>query len=111
MYLYVEMWKPRSSWSTVPTEQRKEFLSQLVHGVERMQKLEVELVGFTLGEEAQHNPLDYQYMVVWKMPNKGHIHMLEKAVRAEGWDNFFTISHACGKITPVKELITDMVKA
>ena len=79
-------------------------------GVRRMQGLNVELVGFAVCDETA--PLDsaYRYLAVWKMPNMGHVHMLEKAVRDEGWCNYFDITNARGRMISVDEFAGDMVK-
>lgn len=79
-------------------------------GVRRMQGLNVELVGFAVCDETA--PLDsaYRYLAVWKMPNMGHVHMLEKAVRDEGWGNYFDITNARGRMISVDEFAGDMVK-
>lgn len=110
MYLYVELWKPRPEWDNLPCEQREEFLSMLGPNVERMKKLNVELVGFTVCDEETPADAEYRYMAVWKMPSLGHVHMLEKAVREEGWANYFHITNARGRAIPVKEMVSDMVK-
>ena len=110
MFLYVELWKPRPGWNNLPCEQREEFLEMLSPGVRRMQGLNVELVGFAVCDETA--PLDsaYRYLAVWKMPNMGHVHMLEKAVRDEGWANYFDITNARGRMISVDEFVGDMVK-
>ena len=110
MYLYVELWKPRPEWNDLPREQRQEFLNQFVHGVKRMQKLDVELVGFSLcDEETPHNS-EFRYIAVWKMPNLGHVHMLEKAVKKEGWANFFEIINVRGNLVSIDAVMKDMVR-
>ena len=82
----------------------------LAPGVRRMQGLNVELVGFAVCDEAVPQNSDYRYLAVWKMPNLGHVYMLEKAVEEEGWANYFDITNARGQIIPVKDFVGDMVK-
>ncbi|MCB0564111.1 MAG: hypothetical protein KDD01_07010 [Phaeodactylibacter sp.] len=110
MLLYVQLWKPKPEWNNLPCEQREEFLGMFSPGVRRMQGLNVELVGFAVCDETA--PLDsaYRYLAVWKMPNMGHVHMLEKAVRDEGWGNYFDITNARGRMISVDEFAGDMVK-
>ena len=110
MYLYVELWKPKASWTEVPREQREEFLNQLRVGTRKMEKLGVELVGFAVCDEATPHGEDYRYIAVWKMPNLGHVHMLEKAVQDEGWYHYFDVTNARGKMTSVEAAARDMVK-
>lgn len=110
MYLYIELWKPRPAWENLPREQREEFLSQVVHGVKRMQELDVKLIGFSLCDEETPHHSDFRYIAVWEMPNLGHVHMLEKAVKKEGWENFFEIINARGGLAPIEAILDDMVK-
>ncbi len=109
MYLYVEMWKPRKTWDGLSREQRQEYLFQMSTGINKMVDSGIQLVGLALNDGDVPNDADYRYMAVWKMPNRGHVHMLEKAVRAEGWDNYFEIGNARGQIISVDEAIEDMV--
>jgi len=111
MFLYVELWKPRPEWDNLPCEQREEFLAMLAPGLRQMEKLDVELVGFAVCDEETPRNAEYRYMAIWKMPNLGHVHMLEKAVRDEGWANYFDITNARGRMISVNEFIGDMVKA
>ena len=110
MFLYVELWKPRPAWDALPIETREEFLSQLQPSVGKMKDIGVELVGFAVCDEAAANDAHYRYLAVWKMPNLGHVHMLEKAIKAEGWANFFDIINARGKIVSIDQGVKDMVK-
>jgi len=111
MYLYVEMWKPRSAWEGLSREQRHEYLSQMSTGIEKMLASGVELVGMACNDTRVPNDADYRYIAVWKMPSRGHVHMLEKAVKAEGWSNYFKIGNARGQILSVDQAIEDMVVA
>ena len=110
MYLYVELWKPKPEWNNLPCEQREEFLSILAPGVNRMKGLKAELVGFAVCDEAAPLDSEYRYLAVWKLPNRGHVHMLEKAVQDEGWGNYFDITNARGKVISVNDFVGDMVK-
>ncbi len=111
MYLYVEMWKPRSTWNALSREQRHEYLSQMSTGIEKMLTSGVQLVGIACNDKEVPDDADYRYIAVWKMPNRGHVHMLEKAVKAEGWGNYFEIGNARGQILSVDQAIEDMVVA
>lgn len=110
MYLYVELWKPRPEWGNLPCEQREEFLSMLPQNLARMEKLGVDLVGFSVCDEETPADAEYRYLAVWKMPSLGHVHMLEKAVRDEGWANYFHITNARGRAVEVKDMVSDMVR-
>lgn len=110
MYLYIELWKPRPNWSNLSCEAREEFLAQVQPAVQNMKDIGVELIGFAVCDEEAPDDAHYRYLAVWKMPNLGHVHMLEKAIRAEGWGNFFEISNARGKLMPLREAVRDMVR-
>ena len=110
MYLYFELWKPKPAWDDVSREQRQEFLNQLRAGTRKMEELGVELVGFAICDKAASHSGDFRYMVAWKMPNLGHVHMLEKAVQSEGWYNYFDVTNARGKLTSLEEAAVDMVR-
>ena len=110
MYLYVELWKPRPDWENLAREQREEFLSQVVQGVNRMQELDVKLLGFSICDQDTPHHSDFRYIAVWQMPNLGHVHMLESAVKKEGWENFFDIINARGAYQPIDAIMDDMVR-
>ena len=109
MYLYVEMWKPRTAWASLSREQRQEYLRQMNTGIDKMIDSGVQLVGFACNDEDVPDDADFRYIAVWKMPNRGHVHMLEKAVKSEGWSNYFHIGNARGQIITVDQAIEDMV--
>ena len=53
---------------------------------------------------------EYRYIAVWKMPNLGHVHMLETAVQKDGWGNYFEIVNARGKVSAMDTFVGDMVR-
>lgn len=110
MHLYIELWKPKPAWDNVSREQRQEFLNQLRAGIEKMEKLGVELLGFAVCDEVIPNSGGFRYVAAWKMPNKGHVHMLEKAVEDEGWYNYFEVTNARGRLTSIESAALDMLK-
>lgn len=110
MFLYVELWKPLEAWNSLSIEQREETLSTLKSNLKRMEDLKVELVGIAVCDEETPGNAEYRYMAVWKMPNLGHVHMLETAVRKEGWTNYFDIINARGKMMDIDAFVGDMVK-
>ncbi|MCB0620869.1 MAG: hypothetical protein KDC43_21515 [Saprospiraceae bacterium] len=107
MYLYLELWKPKPAWEDLSREQREEFLAQFAPGVRRSEDLQVELLGFALNE--RENEVQYRYIAAWKMPNRGLIHMLEKAEEKEGWTTYFDIAHLGGRLIPLRVFANDMV--
>ena len=109
MYLYVEMWKPRSAWNELSREQRQEYLCQMNTGIEKMLSSGIQLIGIACNDDDVPNDADFRYLAGWKVPNRGHVHMLEKAVKAEGWDHYFDIGNARGQIISVGQAIDDMV--
>lgn len=109
MYLYVELWKPQELWSNLSREQREEYLFQMKTGINKMLDNGIQLVGLAVNEDGVPNDSEYRYVAVWKMPNKGHVHMLEKAVRSDGWNRYFQIGNARGQLISVDEAIEDMV--
>lgn len=110
MYLYAELWKPRAEWEALPCEQREEYLAKVKLDLDQMKELNVELIGLALCDEKTPGVDAYRYMAVWKMPNLGHVHMLETAVRKEGWQNYFDILSARGRKIPIDVFLKDMVK-
>jgi hypothetical protein len=103
------MWKPRPTWTDLPREQRAEYLVQMETGINKMLNTGTELVGLACNETDVPNDAEYRYFAVWKMPGKSHVHMLERAVRSEGWDHYFEIGNARGQIISVDQAVDEMV--
>ena len=84
MFLYVELWKPKPEWDNLSREQRRISGDVGARRPPDEKYLKAELVGFAVCDEDTPMDAAYRYLAVWKMPNLGHVHMLEKAVQEEG---------------------------
>ena len=85
-YILTEIWKARSSWYDLSSEQRtayfEEKIGPLLMGI--MEK-GGEVLACAINDNTGDQRMDYQFMAVWKFPNKETSDQLETAAKEAGF--------------------------
>jgi hypothetical protein len=110
MFLYVELWKARTSWSALSPDERTAYVNGLGPAIERLLQDGVELVGFALNDRDTPHRAPYQYIAVWKMPDARQVTALETAVENAGFHDYFEQVNARGNLITAEEALFHMVR-
>ena len=89
-YILTEIWKARSSWYDLSTEQRiayfEENIGPLLMGI--MEK-GGEVLACAINDNTGNERIDYQFMAVWKFPDKETSDQLEQGAKAADFLEYF----------------------
>ena len=99
-YILAEIWKAKPAWHALSQGERVEFMQQkvgpLIGGfVERG----AEVLGCVMNDDDVEDRLGYDYMAVWKMPDKALCNQLIVAAREAGFNEYFEQVNYGGSIS------------
>lgn len=97
MYLYVELWKARSSWLDLSKEERKSWLDKLLGALQEQLQSGVEPIGLAINDEDTPLSAGYDFIAVWRMPSKEVAQQFEQFVEDAGWHDYFDQVNARGQ--------------
>ena len=97
MYIYVELWKFRQSWLDLSKEQREAWMNELIAGIGGLLEAGVESLAFAFNDSDTPHSSGYDYVAVWRMPNKELVEQFEKAVEDSGLHNYYEQVNTRGK--------------
>lgn len=108
MYLYIELWKSRPKWSELSQDERKSWMDDLVAGFPELFESGVEPIGLAFNDADTSHSSGYDYLAVWKMPNKEVALQFENHVENLGFHDFFEQVNTRGKVAEMEEIVAAM---
>ena len=109
-YILTEIWKAKSSWLKLTAAQRMTFFDEKINPLLMgMVEQGAEILGCAVNDNTGAERMDYQFMAVWKLPNKAFSDQLEKAAKEAGFTHYFEQVNFSGNIIPPPMLNDSMV--
>jgi hypothetical protein len=98
MHVLIELWKARAPWLELATARREEYLATVMPAIDQLLSDGVELVamevagngsGNSRGNGPGHEPHEYDYWAVWRLPSEDQLDAFRLALEKVGWLDFF----------------------
>lgn len=110
-YILTEIWKAKPAWYELSNEERAQFFTEKINPVlMNTMKNGAEILGTAVNNNSGEQRMDYQYMAVWKFPDKESSEHLEKVAKEAGFLKYFDQVNFSGNIIPPPALNEHMVK-
>lgn len=94
--LFLELWKPKDTWRELSLDDREAYVQSIGPSIERLLAQGVELVGIGTVDDDTDQRADYDYWAVWSIPDDEMVDRFEKAVRDDGFYDYFDQINARG---------------
>lgn len=110
-YILTEIWNAKPSWLALNQEERKAFFDEKINPL-LMGEIEggAEILGTAVNDNTGSERMDYQFMAVWKFPDKESSEKLEKAAKDAGFLKYFDQVNFSGNLIPPPALNEAMLK-
>jgi hypothetical protein len=108
-FLYAELWRFRPAWVELPFDQKQKWMNELLNGIGQQLRSGVELVGFARNEEETPHTSGYDFLAVWKMPDRETAKRFEDLVESSGLHTYYEQINTRGKILSMDEVINALL--
>ena len=110
-YILTEIWKAKASWLVLTASERSAYFEKKVNPL-LMKTLEngAEILGCAVNDNTGAERIDYQFMAIWKFPNKASSDQLEAAAKAAGFLDYFEQVNFSGTPIPPPMLNAAMIE-
>ena len=110
-YILTEIWNARPSWHNLSAEERIEFFETKIGPLLGSLVGEgAEIVACAVNDNTGSERMDYQFMAVWRLPNKAFSDRLESAAREAGFLEYFEQVNFSGNSIPPDVLNAHMIE-
>lgn len=109
MYLYVELWKFHPAWLELAPDNRKSWMDKLLAGLQEQLELGVEIVGFLSNDSDTPHSSEYDFLAVWRMPDKESAVRFENFVEASGLHEYFEQVNTRGQVMEMGEVVAALL--
>ncbi|MCX2745523.1 hypothetical protein OO013_16705 [Mangrovivirga sp. M17] len=109
-YILTEIWKAKPAWYELSPKERALFFEEKINPL-LMSTLKngAEILGTAINNNTGDERMDYQFMAVWKFPDKESSDKLEKAAKEAGFLIYFDQVNFSGNIIPPPMLNQSMI--
>ena len=100
-YILTEIWRAKPSWLELSDDMRKSYFDDKINPL-LMEVLSkgAEILGCAVNDNSGDERIDYQFMAIWKFPNKKASEQLEKAAKDAGFLDYFEQVNFSGNLIP-----------
>lgn len=110
-YILTEIWNAKPSWFALSKEERQAFFNEKINPLLMGEiKSGAEILGCAVNNNDGSERMDYQFMAIWKFPNKESSDKLEKAAKDAGFLKYFDQVNFSGNMIPPPVLNEKMVE-
>ena len=110
-YILTEIWNAKPSWLALPTDARVEFFETKIGPLlGSLVGLGAEILACAVNDNTGSERMDFQYMAVWKLPDKAFSDRLEAAAKEAGFLEYFEQVNFSGNSIPPDVLNAHMVE-
>ena len=111
MHIYVELWRFRPAWLELSQGDRKSWMDSLLAGLQQQLQSGVEVVGFASNDGDTSHSSVYDFLAVWKMPNKEVARQFEAFVDNSGLHEYFEQVNTRGQMAEMEEVVSALLNA
>jgi hypothetical protein len=111
MYIYVELWKFRPAWLELAQDDRKSWMDKLLAGLQQQLESGVEVVGFVSNDSDTPHSSGYDFLAVWKMPNREAARKFEQFVESSGLHEYYKQVNTRGQTMDMEAVVAALLNA
>ena len=89
MYLYLELWSAREAWLALSRPEREAFFDRVTGAVTDLLESGSEALAFALNDADTDRRAGYEYLALWRMPDRATAVEFERRLNELGWYDLF----------------------
>ena len=109
MYLYLELWSAREGWLSKTPEERRAFFDGVGAVTAEMGEKGAEMIAVARADDDTDRRADYEYMALWRMPDRETALEFERIIAGLGWYELFHQENMRGGDMPADECLEHMI--
>ncbi len=109
MYLYLELWSAREGWLSKTAEERRAFFESVEGVIAEMADKGAEMIAIARADDDTDRRADYEYMALWRMPDRETALEFERIIAGLGWYELFHQHNMRGEQVPAEECLAHMI--
>jgi hypothetical protein len=110
-YILTEIWNARQSWLALSPDERQRFFEEKIGPfIGSMVESGAEILGCAINNNDGAERIDYQYMAIWRLPDKAFSDRLEAGAKERGFLEYFDQANFSGVAISAPVMNADMIK-
>jgi hypothetical protein len=98
-YILTELWNAKPAWLALSAAERRSFFEDKIHPfMAGLIEQGGEFMGAAVNDNTGTERIDYDYMAIWKLPDKEFSDRLEAGAKALGFLEYFEQANSSGTI-------------
>ena len=109
MKTYIELWKAKQSWLSLPQDQRADYLSKMQPSIGFFLEKGSSIISWGKNTDANDQKADYDWFSIWQFPDDGVLAEFEALLQGAGWYDYFDQINVGGEHVGPEEVIGQLI--
>ena len=110
MKVFIELWKAKNAWKTLPVADRQEYVAQIGPVMQDLISKGAVIEAWGLNEDKTAYRAAYDFFAVTKFPSEALLKEFQAIVDAAGWYTYFEQVNLSGTLMTPEEVIGKMLE-
>lgn len=110
MYMYLELWSARDEWLKLSEQERKDYFERVSGVIADLSESGSETLAFALSDTDTDRRAGYEYLALWKMPDRATAVEFERRLNELGWYDLFDQENMRGAEISAEACLDHMVR-
>ncbi len=89
MYMYLELWSARDAWLKLSEPERTAYFDRVTDIIAELVESGSEMLAFALNDADTDRRAEYEYLALWRMPDRTTALEFERRLIDLGWYELF----------------------
>lgn len=110
MKTYIELWKAKYSWISLPQTERQAYLAKLQPTIPQFTNRGAEIISWGVNNGTEDHNADYSFFAIWHFPTEDMVVEFEALLQGAGWYSFFEQVNICGENCGPQAVISKLIE-
>jgi hypothetical protein len=89
MNIYIELWKSKDAWLSLPLDERQSYMAQMQPSIRVFLEKGAKIHSWGTNNKANDLKADYTWFAIWEFPNDELITEFEALLQGAKWYDYF----------------------
>lgn len=109
MKTFIELWKAKDSWLSLPQHERENYLSKMQPTIPFFIEKGAIIISWGQNTDAQDQKSDYDWFSIWQFPDEDVMMEFEALLQEAGWYNYFNQINLAGDHVGPENIINKLI--
>jgi len=109
MKTYIELWKAKDSWLSLPQTERQAYLAKMQTTIPQFINRGAEIISWGVNDGTNEHKAAYSFFAIWNFPTEEMVLEFEALLNGADWYSYFEQVNICGTSVGPVDIMKNMM--